>query len=69
MKLTAVGFEPTQLALVELESTPLRPLGQTVVAAFPETSFSNCKAKDAANVFDHDLNHHDGSLRPDNIMF
>ena len=29
--MTAVGFEPTQLALVELESTPLRPLGQTVL--------------------------------------
>ena len=29
-ELTAVGFEPKQLALVELESTPLRQLGQTV---------------------------------------
>ena len=29
--MTPVGFEPTQLALVELESTPLRPLGQSVV--------------------------------------
>ena len=29
---TAVGFEPTQFALVELESPPLRPLGQTVSA-------------------------------------
>ena len=29
-KLTPVGFEPTQLALVELESTPIRPLGQSV---------------------------------------
>ena len=28
--MTPVGFEPTQLALVELESTPLRPLGQSV---------------------------------------
>ena len=34
--MTAVGFEPTQLALVELESTTLRPLGQTVLATFPE---------------------------------
>ena len=32
-KLTAVGFEPTQLALVELESTPLRPLGQSVLGS------------------------------------
>ena len=32
--LTAVGFESTQLALVELESTPLRPLGQTVVGSW-----------------------------------
>ena len=30
-KMTPVGFEPTQLALVELESTPIRPLGQSVV--------------------------------------
>ena len=29
--MTPVGFEPTQLALVELESTPLRPLGQSVL--------------------------------------
>ena len=27
-KLTAVGFEPTQLALVELESTPLDHSGK-----------------------------------------
>ena len=31
MNMTPVGFEPTQLALVELESTPIRPLGQSVV--------------------------------------
>ena len=30
---TPVGFEPTQLALVERESTPLKPLGQSVVIA------------------------------------
>ena len=30
--MTAVGFEPTQLSLVELECTPIRPLGQTVAA-------------------------------------
>ena len=29
-KMTAAGFEPTQPGLVELESTPFRPLGQTV---------------------------------------
>ena len=28
MKMTAVGFEPTQLALVELESTPLDHSGK-----------------------------------------
>ena len=28
MELTAVGFEPTQLALVELESTPLDHSGK-----------------------------------------
>ena len=32
-KVTPGGFEPTQLALVERESTPLKPLGQSVVIA------------------------------------
>ena len=31
-KLTAVGFEPTQLALVELESTPLDHSGKLSMA-------------------------------------
>ena len=31
-KLTAVGFEPTQLALVELESTPLDHAGKLSVS-------------------------------------
>ena len=29
--IAAVGFEPTQLALVELKIHPLRPLGQTAL--------------------------------------
>ena len=32
-KMTAVGFEPTQLSLVELESTPLDHSGKLSVCA------------------------------------
>ena len=35
-KLTAVGFEPTQLALVELESTPLDHSGKLSVKVVKE---------------------------------
>lgn len=34
-KLTAVGFEPTQLALVELESTPLDHSGKLSLGPRP----------------------------------
>ena len=34
-KMTAVGFEPTQLALVELESTPLDHSGKLSLATRP----------------------------------
>ena len=34
-KLTAVGFEPTQLALVELESTPLDHSGKLSLMRVP----------------------------------
>ena len=37
--MTAVGFEPTQLALVELESTPLDHSGQTVAVHDPPNAF------------------------------
>ena len=33
--MTAVGFEPTQLALVELESTPLDHSGKLSIVAAP----------------------------------
>ena len=33
--MTAVGFEATQLALVELEPTSLKPLTQTVLCLCP----------------------------------
>ena len=39
-KMTAVGFEPTQLALVELESTPLDHSGKLSYAYLASTKQS-----------------------------
>ena len=38
--MTAVGFEPTQLALVELESTPLDHSGKLSLWRFTHLSFA-----------------------------
>ena len=50
--LTPVGFEPTQLALVELESTPLDHSGKLSLAAcgiylllFPQSGMSLCRSR------------------------
>ena len=39
--MTEVGFEPMQLALVQLESPPFRPLGQTVFETMFNAMFSS----------------------------
>ncbi len=43
MNMTAVGFEPTQLALVELESTPLDHSGKLSLALCSVGSSRSCK--------------------------
>jgi hypothetical protein len=43
MNMTAVGFEPTQLALVELESTPLDHSGKLSLAPCNFVSSRSCR--------------------------
>ena len=42
LEMTPVGFEPTQLALVGLESTPLDHSGKVSVATVPQINMSIC---------------------------
>ena len=39
--MTPVGFEPTQLALVELESTPLDHSGKVSMRALPQRPYTH----------------------------